>query len=233
AAWRFRPIAYFIEEDSIDIADDDDDHPVCLVFWPKALRLTLLGLVRTVALLRDHVDGSCSDDFGFGSTHALFEAGVRFFIGAQRGQRLRPRAELGPAQFDRSSRLAMANVLFDYGDRALMADYLSGMRWNAHDVVVVPWVVSVVRRFGLLAMTEAFSSLHIKTSGTFRSKVLEGIKADNPSCERALYEMASRWWTDHYSLGGKGGGNIQLAAWLYENAMAPSTHVNLSTRLPA
>ncbi|KDO32300.1 hypothetical protein SPRG_02779 [Saprolegnia parasitica CBS 223.65] len=198
AAWRFRPIAYFIEEEAIDIVDDGY-HPVCLVFWPKALRLTLLGLVRTVALLRDHVDGSCSDDFGFGSTQALFEAAVRFFTGA----------EPGPAQLNRSSRLGMANVLFDYGDRTLMADYLSGMRWDEHDVAIVPWVVSVVRRFGLPAMTDAFSRLDVQTSGSFWRKVLEGIRADTPSCER------------------------DLAAWLYENDLAPSTRALLSARLPA
>ncbi|KDO32302.1 hypothetical protein SPRG_02781 [Saprolegnia parasitica CBS 223.65] len=247
-AWPFRPIAYFIEEDTIDIADDDasdiadddasdsddddasdsDDEdnrpvPVCLVFWPKALRLSLLGLVRTVALLRDHVDGSCSDDFGFGSTQALFEAAVRFFTGA----------EPGPAQLNRSSRLAMANVLFDYGDRALMADYLSGMRWDEHDVAIVPWVVSVVRRFGLPAMTDAFSRLDVQTSGSFWRKVLEGIRADTPSCERDVYEMASRWWTSALKWNGMPVDGIQLAGWLYENNLAPSTRALLSARLPA
>ncbi|EQC27709.1 hypothetical protein SDRG_14462 [Saprolegnia diclina VS20] len=223
AAWRFRPIAYFIEEDSIDIADDDGDRPVCLVFWPKALRLSLLGLVRTVALLRDHVNGSCSDDFGFGSTQALFEAAVDFFIGD----------EPGPAQFNRSSRLAMANVLFDYGDCTLMADYLGGMRWDAHDIAIVPWVVAVVHRFGLPSMTEALSSLDVSTSGVFWRKVLEGIGADNPSCERDLYDLASRWWTAQLHWNGMPVDGIYVAAWIYENAVAPSTHVALSTRLPA
>ncbi|KDO21912.1 hypothetical protein SPRG_13096 [Saprolegnia parasitica CBS 223.65] len=51
----------------------------CLLVWPKANRVRMLGYNRTVGLLRANVDGDVVDDLGYRSLHSIFEAAFRFF----------------------------------------------------------------------------------------------------------------------------------------------------------
>ncbi|KDO29385.1 hypothetical protein SPRG_05922 [Saprolegnia parasitica CBS 223.65] len=232
-ACRWRSMSTYLYDD-VTAFHEMDPTLACLVFWPKAHRLTLLGLPQTVRLLRSIVfDKTDHDNLGYSSRLALFAAATRLFISDTPG----------PRQDERTDEmlLEMACLLYDYGDAALLGEFLSEREWDGQDDMAAV-VAMAVDRFGRAAMEAPLRNLSAFTSARFRYQVLEHLTQDNDWQHASwLYDIAHGWWAGARNsvaypymppTEGKLVGALQLEAWLHAHAITPDVRALLALRLP-
>ncbi|EQC37288.1 hypothetical protein SDRG_05512 [Saprolegnia diclina VS20] len=231
---RWRSIATFLYGD-VNAFHEMDASLACLVFWPKANRLTLLGLPRTIALLRSILSGSPQDDdnLGFESRSALFAAATRLFISD----------EPGPKQDERTTEmlLEIARLLYDYGDVTLLGQFLSERQWDTQ-YEVAALVAMAVHRFGRAAMDAPMRNLHTLTSARFRYHVLCHLTTFlDAQLDAWCYDLARGWWSNARDAVAyrymppteeKLVGALELQAWMCKHAVTPTTRALLRMRLP-
>ncbi|EQC26793.1 hypothetical protein SDRG_15382 [Saprolegnia diclina VS20] len=171
-----------------EFAADADKYksPSCfLLVWPKAVRVRILGYDCTIALLRAHVDGDVTDEFGYGSLHGIFEAALRTFYP-------RPDNYYGrnpPPQVT----YAMASVLYDHGDVELIEAFMDVHDHWADDENMAKWFLAVLRRFGASRFRRQLRKAAVSIS--FVAHLVHLATAGDALAQTIVCDCVPLWWS--------------------------------------
>ncbi|KDO21911.1 hypothetical protein SPRG_13095 [Saprolegnia parasitica CBS 223.65] len=155
----------------------------CLLVWPKANRVRMLGYDRTVGLLRANVDGDVVDDLGYGSLHSIFEAAFRFFY---------PRPWINYTGNPEQTTLAMASLLYDHGDLRLIETFLDVHDSWADDATMVSWLLAVLRRFGASRIEYKLRTADVSIS--FVAQLVSLATAGDKLAQTIACDCIPVWW---------------------------------------
>ncbi|EQC37290.1 hypothetical protein SDRG_05514 [Saprolegnia diclina VS20] len=230
-ACRDRPLKALIDLDVGATLDVPAFHAY-LVFWPKMLRVCVLGFDRTLRLLDDAVRGDVDDDLGYGSTRELIVVATRYLLSDVHKPSLRTDTVL----------LTLASALNTYGDAVLVNTFLMSCHWREFDAMADEIATAEARRYRATQSLLLLHHLRDTTSMTFRLDVLSRLLDAVPEARHQVRTIALAWWqtmlqklrVQNYapdtSLLVDG---MRLEACLDRTLVAPEAEATLATRLPS